>query len=90
MLAKDLPEFLDEARHRLTAQYGITMTDAETLWNMDDIGGGGLAYFEQVVSGSSPGNRLLDGKKACNWYAFDSVSRCGSAHLNHRPTQDHS
>jgi aspartyl-tRNA(Asn)/glutamyl-tRNA(Gln) amidotransferase subunit B len=69
-LAKDLPELPDEARHRLSAQYGITITDAETLSNMDDINGEGIKYFEEVVSGSSPTDRSLDGKKACNWYVW--------------------
>jgi Asp-tRNA(Asn)/Glu-tRNA(Gln) amidotransferase B subunit len=81
MLAKDLPELLDAARRRLTAQYGITPTDAETLWNMDEINGEGITYFEQVVCGSIEGERTLDGKKACNWYVSLRIAPCRSAHL---------
>ncbi len=39
------------------------MTDVDTLLGMDDVDGGGLAYFEKVVAQSGAKN----GKRAVNW-----------------------
>jgi hypothetical protein len=51
----------------LSAQYGITPTDVETLMSMDEFEGGGIKYFEEVVKGRNPDDTHLDGKKAVNW-----------------------
>lgn len=69
-LTKALPELPDAARDRLSAHYGITPTDVDTLMSMDEFDGHGIKYFEEVVKGPNSSESHLDGKKAVNWYVL--------------------
>jgi Asp-tRNA(Asn)/Glu-tRNA(Gln) amidotransferase B subunit len=62
-LKSTLPELPDQSRARLTKQYGISVTDVDTLLGMDDVDGQGIEYFEDVVTKS--GNKT--GKRVVNW-----------------------
>lgn len=62
-LESSLPELPDQSRARLTKQYGISVTDVDTLLGMDDVHGGGIEYFEKVVKESG----RKSGKRAVNW-----------------------
>jgi aspartyl-tRNA(Asn)/glutamyl-tRNA(Gln) amidotransferase subunit B len=58
----DLPEMPRDTVKRLTEHYGVSKKDVETLLGLDEFGGAGVKYFEEVTGGDA---KL--GKRAINW-----------------------
>lgn len=85
-LEKTLPELPDAARQRLTARYGISAVDVDTLLGMDDVGGAGVRYFERVVDTAGAG--AGSGKKAANWWVVEWRGCCAPRLIGMMLSQD--
>ena len=64
-LRDEVPELPWETIDRICSTYGVQQRDVETLVNLDDMGGKGLRYFDNVVED----DKEL-GKIALNWYVY--------------------
>lgn len=70
-LRSELPELPSQLRDRLSDEYKISQTDADTLINLDERSLAGIDYFERVMKVLGHQN----GKKVANWMLHEIMGR---------------